>query len=60
MKRKPVTVTLADLRACRKHVTKLASRRGGVVVTDSEGTSRFRLVIPSTTLDEPRRRKVKR
>lgn len=49
---KPTTVRLDDLRSDTANVTKLASRPGGVRVTDDSGKAAFQLVIPSKPLTE--------
>lgn len=49
---KPTTIRLDDLRSDAANVTRLASRPGGVRVTDDHGKEAFRLVIPSKPLTE--------
>ena len=48
----PTTVRLDSLRSDAATVTRLASRPGGVRVTDDRGREAFRLVIPSKPLAE--------
>ncbi len=49
---KPTTIRFDDLRSDAANVTRLASRPGGVRVTDDRGREAFRLVIPSKPLTE--------